>query len=445
MITFLYILAFIGFVWLGLCALPAGMEARMPMPYLIALTPFLWVPLVIFAGIGAWQHEWGVVSLLLVAALMTSSQRISYWGTGIKPQSTRDTSRETGRETPHTPTAKDTKQAGNSQKSNDSAAPALTEISQSTSSSMASPLPPETRETDRETLPPQFAVMTLNCRYGRADADDILANVRTRGIDVLALQEVSDDLIARLDAAGVARLLPYRQSGEPKGSDNGGYNVIFSRYEPAAAVTNVVAIPAADVPAITLRLAGEDGGAHTASQCGGNESDDSNDGNGSGTYGKAAGNDTDVSNTDGGAASIPGVASTANGTAGHAPERTVTFCSAHPKSPMRGCADWSAGILGLRAIAGANVIGDRNIAVVMGDLNSSTDHPSFRALLKGGFKDASLTQGTGPHLTFPSWLRWPRIELDHVLFTRGLKPSGVESFVVKDTDHLALVATLSLR
>ena len=447
MITFLYILAFIGFVWLGLCALPAGMEARMPMPYLIALTPFLWVPLVIFAGIGAWQHEWGVVSLLLVAALMTSSQRISYWGTGIKPHSTRDTSRETGRETPHTPIAKDTKQAGNSQKTNDFITSAVTDAIQSAQSSIDSSPSSATRETARETLPPQFAVMTLNCRYGRADADDIVANVRTRGIDVLALQEVSDDLIARLDAAGVGTLLPYRQSGEPKGSDNGGYNVIFSRYEPAAAVPNVVAIPAADVPAITLRLAGEDGGTHTASRFGGDESADGNDGNGSDTYGNAAGNDSGVGNTDRGAANTANstAASTANGTAGHAPERTVTFCSAHPKSPMRGCEDWSAGILGLRSIAGAKVIGDHNIAVVMGDLNSSTDHPSFRALLKGGFKDASLTQGTGPHLTFPSWLRWPRIELDHILFTQGLKPSGVESFVVKDTDHLALVATLSLR
>lgn len=450
MITFLYILAFIGFVWLGLCALPAGMEARMPMPYLIALTPFLWVPLVIFAGIGAWQHEWGVVSLLLVAALMTSSQRISYWGTGIKPQSTQDTSRETGRETSHTPTAKDTKQTGNSQKTSDSTTTAATDASQSAQSSITPSPSSATRETARETLPPQFAVMTLNCRYGRADADDIVENVRTRGIDVLALQEVSDDLIARLDAAGVGTLLPYRQSGEPKDSDNGGYNVIFSRYEPAAAVPNVVAIPAADVPAITLRLAGEDGGAHTASRFSGDrsaDSNDDNDGNGSDTYGNAAGNDSGVGNTDRGAVNTADsvAASTANGTAGHAPERTVTFCSAHPKSPMRGCADWSAGILGLRAIAGAKVIGDRNIAVVMGDLNSSTDHPSFRALLKGGFKDANLTQGTGPHLTFPSWLRWPRIELDHILFTRGLKPSGVESFVVKDTDHLALVATLSLR
>ena len=124
---------------------------------------------------------------------------------------------------------------------------------------------------------------------------------------------------------------------------------------------------------------------------------------------------------------------------------SMTFVSAHPKSPMRGCADWSAGILGLRELARAKSVSNRNIVVVMGDLNSSTDHPSFRALLKSGFKDASLIQAAGPNLTFPSWLKWPRIELDHVLFTPGLKPSGVKSFEVEGTDHLALTATLALR
>ena len=112
---------------------------------------------------------------------------------------------------------------------------------------------------------------------------------------------------------------------------------------------------------------------------------------------------------------------------------------------MRGCADWSAGILGLREITKARSIAHHNITVVMGDLNSSTDHPSFRALLKSGFKDASLTQAAGPNLTFPRWLKWPRIELDHVLFTPGVRPSQVKSFEIKDTDHLALVATLALR
>lgn len=224
--------------------------------------------------------------------------------------------------------------------------------------------------------------MTMNCRYGRADAAEIIRNIRERNISVLALQEVTDDLITRLTEADINELLPYHQFGDAKETDNGGFNVIYSRYEPSAAVPNVVSIPAADVPAITLKTSGN---------------------------------------------------------------RTVTLCSAHPKSPMRGCADWSAGILGLRELARAKSVSNRNIVVVMGDLNSSTDHPSFRALLKSGFKDASLIQAAGPNLTFPSWLKWPRIELDHVLFTPGLKPSGMKSFEVEGTDHLALTATLALR
>ena len=358
--TFFAVVIILAWLWLGLSALPAGLEARMPLPYMIALTPFLWVPLIVFAGVAVWQHEWGAMCLLIVSALMTSSQRISYWGTGLTASKKRETLRETWRETSY------------------------------------------------ETLPPQFAVMTLNCRYGRANADAIVTAVRERRIAVLALQEVTDALVARLDKAGIGELLPYRQSGNPQDTDNGGYNIILSRYEPAAAVPNVVDIPAADVPAITLRLAGESAQSSKTAQTN-----------------SAVADQTDTTSTQ--------------------PERTVTFCSAHPKSPMRGCADWSAGILGLGAIARASVIGNHNIAVVLGDLNSSTDHPSFRALLKSGFKDASLTQAAGPTLTFPRWIPWPRIELDHILFTPGLNPSGVQSFEIPDTDHLALTAMLALR
>lgn len=331
MTTILSAVAIIALLWTTLSALPAGLEARMPLPYMIALTPLLWVPLMILAAVAAWQHEWTAMSLLIVVALIASSQRINYWGTSIDP-------------------------AGKRKESH--------------------------CETTRETLSPQFSVMTMNCRYGRADAAEIIRNIRERNISVLALQEVTDDLITRLTEADINELLPYHQFGDAKETDNGGFNVIYSRYEPSAAVPNVVSIPAADVPAITLKTSGN---------------------------------------------------------------RTVTLCSAHPKSPMRGCADWSAGILGLRELARAKSVSNRNIVVVMGDLNSSTDHPSFRALLKSGFKDASLIQAAGPNLTFPSWLKWPRIELDHVLFTPGLKPSGVKSFEVEGTDHLALTATLALR
>ncbi|WP_420838217.1 endonuclease/exonuclease/phosphatase family protein [Bifidobacterium santillanense] len=345
-------------VWILLSALPAGLEARMPMPYLIALIPFLWVPSLVLAALAAWAGEWGAACPLLVVALSASSRRIEYWGKGFRTRPTlgdRIAAKARGVATGGT-----------------TAGGASREASRDGGRGAASVCAPSS-----------LRLMTLNCRYGRADADQIVREVRGRGIDVLALQEVSDDLLARLDAAGIGDVLPYRQSGEPKAEvDNGGYNVLFSAYEPAAATASVVMIPAADVPAITLRLA--DG-------------------------------------------------------------RTATIASAHPRSPMRGCADWSAGIIGLGELARAEHIGDRNIAVVMGDLNSSTEHPSFRALLRSGFRDASLTQGRGPNLTFPRWTPWPRIELDHILATPGVSFRGVESFVVNDTDHLALTGTIALK
>ena len=303
----------------------------MPMPYLIALIPLLWVPLAALGALAAWFHLWGTACCLLAAAIASVLRRAQY----------RKTVRETPRET------------------------------QSSSRETH-------RETHRETTSDTLRVMTLNCRYGRANASIIMQHIRERDIDVLALQEVTDALIARLNEAGISDALPYCQTGTPHDDDNGGYNALFSRIEPSAAAPNIVDIPAAEVPAMTLSLG----------------------------------------------------------------ERSLTVASAHPKSPMRGCRQWSAGIRALSALAGrANTHAD---VVVMGDLNSSIEHPSFRALLAAGLSDASLTQEAGVAPTFPSWLPWPRIALDHVLFTRGVQASDVRPLAVAGSDHLALVATLKL-
>ena len=68
MTTILGAVAIIALLWTTLSALPAGLEARMPLPYMIALTPLLWVPLMILAAVAAWQHEWTAMSLLIVVA-----------------------------------------------------------------------------------------------------------------------------------------------------------------------------------------------------------------------------------------------------------------------------------------------------------------------------------------------------------------------------------------
>ena len=357
MTIFCYCVILLAALWVALSRLPAGAEGHMPLPYLIALIPFLWIPLTVIVVWAIATHDWGLACVSGAVAITASSQRIDYWGKAwnTKPNTAAaQTKRETARNASHTNNVSEPQQT--------------TDV-------------PAVPAGENIFLPSSFRVMTLNCRYGRADAADIVKHIRQRNIDVLALQEVTDELIGRLDAAQLADILPYRQFGDAKDSDNGGFNAIFSRVKPTAMSPSAVEIPAADVPFITMVL--EDG-------------------------------------------------------------RAVMVASAHPKSPMRGCRDWSKGILLLGKLAHGSFIGNRDIAVVMGDLNSSIEHPSFRALLKAGFRDASFTQAKGPNLTFPSWLKWPRIELDHVLFTPGLKPSGVEAFEVKDTDHLALTATLTL-
>ncbi|OZG60992.1 endonuclease [Bifidobacterium lemurum] len=399
MIVLFSVLWVIAAVWIALSVLPAGWEGHMPMPYLIALIPFLWIPLVALAVWAAILHEWGIVGAMLVLALTASSRRLQYQGSGydMKPSAARPAKsaavlasanmRETSRET-----------------SLDDC-----ETGRETSMACASDAFPSSRANGSQRLAcgQPFAVMTLNCRFGRADAAHIVREVRERNITVLALQELTGGLVAALDEEGLAELLPYRQLGEERDTDNGGFNGIWTAYEPASATSDAVDIPAADVPAVTIPLSRDEDETPAV------ETDD--------TDGIEPADESE-----------PNVAPA---------RRYITFASAHPKSPMRGCPQWSAGIRGLGALADATESGG-DIAVVMGDLNSGTDHPSFRALLKSGFTDASLAYAHGPNLTFPSWLPWPRIELDHVLVTPGITPTHVESFVITTTDHLAVTATL---
>ncbi|MBF9695519.1 endonuclease/exonuclease/phosphatase family protein [Bifidobacterium dentium] len=347
MIIALWIVLLVCIVWIALGEMPAGWDGHLPLPYLIALIPFMWIPTLTISIAGFALHEIALGCTALAVCLASLLRKEQYWINNLQTHNTaqmiadrlaekRETSRENNTE--------------------------------------------ETEAGAEDARHGQFRVMTLNCRFGRANAAAIVEAVKRYDIAVLALQELTENLIAELDAAGLADLLPYRQLGEVKESDNGGFNGVWIRVEPSDASPVTVVIPAADVPGLCFPI-------------------DS--------------------------------------------MRSITFASAHPKSPMRGCRDWSAGIIGLGAFATTQNQGD--ITVVMGDLNSGTDHPSFRKLMRLGFKDAALVEAKGRRATFPSWLPWPRIILDHVLFTSGLDASDVRSFTVEGSDHLALAATLTLK
>lgn len=338
-------------LWWALRFLPAGAEGRLPLPYLIALIPFLWIPALLLAVVavvlGCWPLAVAAVALAVIVALRVPLYRLSL----------RETSRETKRETyceTH-PEASDTTARGH----------------------------------DEQPGAP-ITVMTLNCRFGRADADAIMDAVRAHDVDVLALQELTADLVGALDAAGIRDVLPHRQLGEDRPTDNGGFNGLWTRLAPVAAASSSAQIPAADVPMIVA-------------------------------------------------------SPTRNGQPADAPDSAIAFASAHTKSPMRGCRAWSQGIIGLGQLARRHDIVTPQATVVLGDLNCGIDHPSFRKLLAAGFRDASMSALRKPMVSFPSWLAWPRIELDHVLISGGIDAERVETLTIHGSDHLATVAALRIR
>lgn len=334
-------------LWIALGSLPAGADAHMPLPYMIALIPLMWVPAAALAILAAVMRNWPALAMALALLLAARLRHLRYW---LHPLHKHDGS--------------------------STAIPTVKSAS--------------TTATNRAAV----TTMTLNCRYGRADASDIVAKVRDHHVDVLALQEMTDDLVKRLEQAGLQQLLPYRQLGEShERTDNGGFNGIWSAIRPVASTHGIIDIPAADVPAITLEITDQSFMRQSAdvSQVGPT----------------TTGNDATV------------IARSAAGGGNTADMRTMrmTFASVHTKSPMRGCREWSAGIRGLGVLIAMsrNDYAQYGSIIAMGDLNATIDHPSWRELLRNGFQDATLQLAHGHTNTFARWLPWPRLELDHVM------------------------------
>lgn len=71
----------------------------------------------------------------------------------------------------------------------------------------------------------ELKCMSINARLGTADAEQIVRLVRDNGISLLAIQEYTPALEARLAAAGLAELLPQRLSKpEPRASGSALYS-----------------------------------------------------------------------------------------------------------------------------------------------------------------------------------------------------------------------------
>ena len=237
----------------------------------------------------------------------------------------------------------------------------------------------------------EIRVMTLNCRYGRANASQIIKLAKTHKIDTILLQEVSKKLVKNLEKLGIKHDFAHVQLGSANGHENGGFNAIYTRLSNVKSFGKSIKIDAANVPIVT------------AVTC-----------------------DSSAENL------------------------LITFASAHPKSPMRGCAAWSSGIMALAKIGENhnenNVKDVKKVTIIGGDLNSTPDHPSFRALLKSGFLDASMQIGKRLK-TWPTWQKWPNLALDHVLVkSTGCNAIATEQRAIRvdGSDHFALIVCVSI-
>jgi endonuclease/exonuclease/phosphatase (EEP) superfamily protein YafD len=74
---------------------------------------------------------------------------------------------------------------------------------------------------------PPIRVLTANLLFGGADAKALVALVRDQGVDLLALQEYTKDAEVALDGAGIADLLPYRESHP---ADGGAGSAVYARF-----------------------------------------------------------------------------------------------------------------------------------------------------------------------------------------------------------------------
>ena len=219
-------------------------------------------------------------------------------------------------------------------------------------------------------------VMTFNTKQGVADAQQIVEAIREEHIEVLAMQEVSSDLLNRLNDEGIADYLPYSVTPQLTWHDNGGVNVLYSAYPLQETTENLIPIESSSIPAATVVFNG----------------------------------------------------------------RKVRFGSVHPFSPRpRNQGLWNKS---LDSIAQLRHYDNNESYVLMGDFNSTWDHASFRYLLGDRFTDAGQSAGEGLHMTFPAV--FPIAEIDHIIYDKGVRATDLATKRIQGSDHLALLATLTI-
>lgn len=239
-----------------------------------------------------------------------------------------------------------------------------------------------------------LTVMTINSRFGRADAAGIVRLVRDNRVELLAIQEYTQALEDRLAAEGLGSLLPHRISSP---ANNGSGSATYSKHP----IQAVGLIPDTPFQMPTFRLTVPVAGAGSASA------------------GRAA--------------------------------ATLEVTNVHTLPPVDvRVGQWRSDLASLGRLVARNGADGQGNQLLLGDFNATYDHSEFRKLLDGGPGGRKLVDvGTASGARFmPTWpmdgQALPGITIDHVVTSPRIPASGYAVHRVAGTDHAAVTATLAV-
>lgn len=227
-------------------------------------------------------------------------------------------------------------------------------------------------------------VMTLNTAHGAASAEEVVALVREKNVEVLCLQELTDDFLSELSSAGLYDLLPYYViSDEASAISNGGRNGIWTLAPMDNVSGNLLPIDTSSMPAGTVQIGGLD----------------------------------------------------------------VRVVSVHPNSPVRGAQDlWDEGLGVIGSLSEYDhtylVMGDFNSTWDHARFREllGTGFVDASSEAGEGFH-MTYPSGTLAGIELPSL-----VEIDHIVYARdsGITVSELEAAEVSGTDHRALLGVLEV-
>jgi endonuclease/exonuclease/phosphatase (EEP) superfamily protein YafD len=230
-----------------------------------------------------------------------------------------------------------------------------------------------------------LTVMSINSRFGKADAAEIVRLVRDNGVGLLAIQEYTQSLEDRLGHEGLGKLLPHRISSP---AENGSGSATYAK----GPLQPLGLVPDTPFQMPTFRLA------------------------------------------------VPG------GAPGAPATLEVTNVHAFPPVDVR-LGQWRGDLQALGRLVNRDGTEGRN-QLLLGDFNATYDHLEFRRLLDDGpgsrkLVDVGMASGTRFTPTWPmDGQALPGITIDHLVTTGRIPASGYAVHRVAGTDHAAVLATL---